>query len=174
MAARWPSVVGALALLANVWGGTDAHVTAMIIILAAMVYVAAAALDSRPSAWVMVAVATVAVTIAMVTALDAIVVLLVMAAGFAVFGMLRGPRIRREVAIQTAGFVAFAAVALGAMMVGAVAAALLAATASLGHSAWDAVHHRRDRVVSRSLAEACMVLDIGLGLALLVTVAVTA
>lgn len=41
--ARWPTVVGLAALTANSAGGIDAHITAMIIILAAMCYLAAAA-----------------------------------------------------------------------------------------------------------------------------------
>jgi hypothetical protein len=30
----------------------------------------------------------------------------------------------------------------------------------LGHAAWDAHHHRTNRVVTRSFAEMCLVLDV--------------
>ncbi|ACQ78850.1 conserved hypothetical protein [Beutenbergia cavernae DSM 12333] len=166
--ARWPTLVGLAVLAWSAAGGPDAHVTAMIIILAAMCYLAAAALGSRRSGWVVAGAATVAVVIAMATALDAIVVLLVAAAAFAVYGLLRGRRIdRRELGIQAAGFVVFAAIALTAMSVGPVAAAYLAAAAAIGHGVWDIVHYRRDKVVTRSLTEFCAVLDLGLGVLLL-------
>ena len=74
---------------------------------------------------------------------------------------------RRELGIQTLGFLGFSAVALTAMMVGPVPALYLAALAAVGHAAWDLVHVVRDRVVPRSLAEACFVLDLGLGVAML-------
>ncbi|WP_344245708.1 hypothetical protein [Isoptericola hypogeus] len=168
--ARWPSVVGLLALLVNLAGGVDSHVTAMIIILAATCYLAATALGSRRSGWVMVAVASLAVTVAKVTGLDPTTTLLVMGVGFGVFGFLRRSGVdRRELVRQSAGFVGFSGLALIAMMSGPMLAALLAAAASMGHAAWDVAHLVRDKAVPRSLAEACFVLDLGLGTALLLT-----
>ena len=41
-------------------------------------------------------------------------------------------------------------------------------------AAWDAVHYRRRLVVSRSLAEACLSLDLLLGLGLIALAAITA
>lgn len=168
--ARWPSVVGLLALLANTAGGVDAHVTAMVIILAAMCYLAASALGSRRSGWVMLGVAIVAVTVARLTGLDPTTTLLVMGGVFAIFGFLRGARIdRRELGVQVLGFVGFSAIALLAMYSSPLLAAHLAAAAAIGHAAWDVVHFVREKAVSRSLAEFCFVLDLGLGLALLLT-----
>jgi hypothetical protein len=42
------------------------------------------------------------------------------------------------------------------------------AFALLGHAAWDAHHYLRDRVVARSYAEFCGVLDLLVGAAILV------
>jgi hypothetical protein len=39
--------------------------------------------------------------------------------------------------------------------------------AILGHAAWDAYHYLRDRVVTRSYAEFCAVVDLLLGAAIL-------
>jgi hypothetical protein len=168
--ARWPSVVGLLALLANTAGGLDARITAMIIILAATCYLAAAAIGSRRSGWAVLGVAVLAVALAMVTGLDATTTLLVMGAGFAVFGFFRGTGIdRRELTIQAAAFAGFSVVGLTAMYSEPLLAANLAAAAAIGHAAWDAVHFVRDKVVSRSLTEFCFVLDLGLGVALLLT-----
>ncbi|GAA3780743.1 hypothetical protein GCM10022225_81390 [Plantactinospora mayteni] len=166
--ARWPSIVGLLTLLASTAGGLDSHLAAMIIILAAMCYLATAALGSRRSTWVMVAVGTLAVAGAEVTGLDPTTTLLVMGAGFAVFGFLRGTGVgRRELGLQTLGFIGFSAIALTAMMSGPALAAYLAAIAAIGHAVWDVIHYIRDKVVSRSLTEFCFVLDFGLGAALL-------
>jgi hypothetical protein len=45
-------------------------------------------------------------------------------------------------------------------------ATALVAAGLLGHAAWDAYHHRTDRVVVRSLAEFCLVLDTALAVAI--------
>jgi hypothetical protein len=41
----------------------------------------------------------------------------------------------------------------------------------LGHAAWDVWHHRTNRVVSRSLAEFCLVLDTALAIGIIVVTA---
>ncbi|WP_260665772.1 hypothetical protein [Cellulosimicrobium cellulans] len=170
---RWPSLVGLLALLLNVTNGADAHVTAMIIVIASACYLAASAIGSRRSGWIVVGGAIVAVVLAGVTGLDPTVTVLVLGAAFAVLGLLRGAGVdRRELGIQALGFLGFSAVALTAMMVGPVPALYLATLAAVGHAAWDVVHFVRDRVVPRSLAEACFVLDLGLGVAMLCLAAV--
>ena len=46
--------------------------------------------------------------------------------------------------------------------------AYLVAFALLGHAAWDAYHYLRDRVVARSYAEFCGVLNLLVGAAILV------
>ena len=168
--ARWPSVLGLLALLVNNAEGADPHVTAMIIIIASMCYLAAAAVGSRRSVWLMAALVSVAVVLAGVTGLDPTATVLVLGAGFAILGFLRGTRAeRREVGWQALAFIGFSAITLTAMMSSPTLALYLAATAALGHTVWDVVHFIRDKVVSRSLTEACFVLDLGLGIALLLT-----
>lgn len=166
---RWPSVVGLLALLLNVTNGADPHVTAMIIIIASLCYLAASAIGHRSSGWIMVGVAGLAVVLARFTGLDPTATLLVAGVGFAVFGFLRGRDIdRREFAAQVLAFLGFSALAVTAMMMDPLVAVYLAALAAIGHAAWDVVYFVRNRVVPRSLAEACFVLDLGLGVALLV------
>lgn len=168
--ARWPSVLGVLALLLNNADGPDPHVTAMIIIIASTCYLAAAAIGSRRSVWVMVVVASVAVVLAGLTGLDPTVTMLVMGTGFAIFGFLRGTGTdRREVGLQALAFVGFSAIALTAMTSSPTVALYLATAAALGHTVWDVVHFLRNKVVSRSLTEACFVLDLGLGAVLLLT-----
>jgi hypothetical protein len=38
----------------------------------------------------------------------------------------------------------------------------------LGHAAWDLYHHRVNRVVTRSFAEFCLVLDTALAVAIVI------
>jgi hypothetical protein len=44
----------------------------------------------------------------------------------------------------------------------------LVAAGLLGHAAWDVDHHRTNRVVVRSLAEFCLVLDTALAVAIVI------
>ncbi|MFF9221783.1 hypothetical protein [Streptomyces viridosporus] len=165
---RWPSILGLLALFFNVTNKADSHVTAMIIIIASMCYLAASAIGSQRSGWIVVAAASVAVVLARLTGLDPTATLLVMGMGFAALGFLRGNDIdRRELTAQVLAFLGFSVIALTAMMASPVVALYLAALAAVGHAAWDVVYFIRNKVVPRSLAEACFVLDLGLGVALL-------
>ena len=47
-------------------------------------------------------------------------------------------------------------------------ATALVAAGLLGHAAWDAYHHRVNRVVVRSMAEFCLVLDTALAVAIVI------
>lgn len=168
--ARWPTVLGLLALLANATGNLSSHDTAFIIILASTCYLAAAALGSRASGWVMVGVVSAAVVLARLTGLDPTVTVLVIGLAFSGYGFLRpGVADRRDVVGMTVAFVVFSGVGLAAMMSGPLLATLLAASAAVGHGVLDVVYFLRQRVVLRSLAEACFVLDLGLAAVLLVT-----
>jgi hypothetical protein len=51
------------------------------------------------------------------------------------------------------------------------AGGILVSAGLFGHAAWDVYHHRINRVVTRSLAEFCFVLDTLLALAVLFVVA---
>jgi hypothetical protein len=61
----------------------------------------------------------------------------------------------------------FGAGMLVALYVEPVLGGMLVALALLGHAAWDAVHYVRNRVVTRSYAEFCAVLDLLVGAAVL-------
>lgn len=165
---RWPAVLGLLALLANLASGADPHVTAMIIIIAATCYLGAAVLGSQRSVWVMVIITSAAVMLAKLTGLDPTATLIVMGIGLAAFGLIRFTGIqRRTIGVQALGFLGYTAIGLAAMMSSPTWTIYLAAAAALGHTGWDVAHFIRNKVVSRSLAEACFVLDLGLAVALL-------
>lgn len=74
-------------------------------------------------------------------------------------------------AVQTAGAVGFAAVTLLCVAIEPRWGALLAGVGILAHAAWDAYHFRAGKVVHRSWAEFCFVLDLIVGAALIVAAA---
>jgi hypothetical protein len=74
---------------------------------------------------------------------------------------------RRRLTAQTAGVLAFGAIAVTAAGVDPDAARYVLAAGWTAHAAWDAVHHRLDRVVPRWYAETCLVADLCLATVLL-------
>jgi hypothetical protein len=96
------------------------------------------------------------------------VVLLVAAPVFLVLGVARGQvQGPGGLPLQTAGMLAFGSTVLVALYVDPDFGGKLVAIAILGHAAWDAYHYLRNRVVPRSYAEFCAVLDLLLGAAIL-------
>jgi hypothetical protein len=69
--------------------------------------------------------------------------------------------------LQAAALVVLAAAALVAVEANQTLAGLLVAAGLLIHAGWDTYHHRTQRVVVRSMAEFCAVLDTLLALAVL-------
>ncbi|HEU5037306.1 MAG TPA: hypothetical protein VFT70_09885 [Nocardioides sp.] len=66
----------------------------------------------------------------------------------------------RWLTIETAGVLAFGALAIAATATSPDAGRYVLAGGWLGHAAWDMVHHRADRVVPRWYAELCMICDL--------------
>jgi hypothetical protein len=62
---------------------------------------------------------------------------------------------------------AFGSIVLAALYVDPDLGGYLVAIGLLGHGAWDVYHYLRDRVVARSYAEFCAVLDLLAGAAVL-------
>jgi hypothetical protein len=132
-----------------------------------------AALDRRWSAWVvLLAGLPVAFFFPTTSDVGASVVLLATSLVFVVLGVARG-QLRRPAGLplQAAGMLGFGAIALAALYVDTVLGAYLVAAALLGHAVWDAFHYLRDRVVARSYAEFCGILDLVLGAAILLFLA---
>ncbi len=74
---------------------------------------------------------------------------------------------RRLLTAQTAAVLGSGAVAIAAIAVDPAAARYVLAAGWLAHAAWDAVHHRLDRVVPRWYSETCLAADLLLATALL-------
>jgi hypothetical protein len=158
---RWPSAAGmALALLTGL-GIASAADVAPVVTASGFVYLGAAALQRPSAAWPMFLVAFILITISfLVPAVDPSWWMLGLAACLVAYGLTRGAlRPQWGVPLQSVAMVMLAAVAITAVHVGATWAGFLVAVSLLAHAAWDAYHHHVQRVVVRSMAEFCAVLD---------------
>ncbi len=99
------------------------------------------------------------------------VVTLLMAAAYLPIGAFRGQLGNsRVLALETAGVLVFAALALAALVADGRLAQYLLAAAWLGHGVWDFAHHRADKVVPRWYAEICGILDVLVAVGILLAV----
>lgn len=171
---RWPTAAGILlaaSLAAGIWfgfaGSTD---IAQVVTASGFVYLGAAALRRRMAAWPLFLVTFGLITIGFVVPgfnpswwMLGIVAILV------VYGLVQGGlRPPWGIPMQAAAMIVLAAAAITAANLGAPWAGLLVSAGLLAHAAWDVYHHRVDRVVARSMAEFCGVLDTLLALVVLV------
>ena len=168
----WPSAIGLLIAVASGIGSRGADL-AVIVAVAALVYVGAAAVGIGMAAWWWFL-----ATFPVITAgqlLDAreatIWVLVAIAAAAAVWGITRGKWDERAgLPLQTVAMIGFAAVALTAFLLDETVGAWLVAAGLVAHGLWDVYHHRVNRVVVRSYAEACAVIDFALPVFIVVTI----
>jgi hypothetical protein len=164
----WPVAAGVAMAVAV---GADLATAGQILTASAFVYLGSAALGHRSAAWPVFAVAFVVLGVGRaLPGIGAVWLMLGLAALLAVYGLARGAaRPWWGLPLQAGVLVVLAGVALLAVQVSDLWAGLLVAGGLLAHAASDVHHHRSGRVVVRSLAEFCAVLD-GL-LAVLVLVA---
>ncbi len=167
---RWPTALGIAVAALAAFDAQDGLEFAELTVLMALVYLGAAALDRRWAAWVvLLAGLPLAFFISSISGIDPSVVLLVAAPVFLVLGVARGQWQRPDgLPLQTAGMLAFGSTALVALYyVYPDLGGKLVGIAILGHAAWDAYHYLRNRVVARSYAEFCAIVDLLLGAAIL-------
>ena len=161
---HWPALAGltvAVALL--VTGAANLAGVAITAPAAAFCFLAAAALGRRWVAWPAILGATAVVVAGRLLGLPWWAGLAIAAGALVIYGLLRGAP-RPALDAQALAQVTFIATGILAFSLAPRAGALLAGLALASHAVWDAIHYRRDIVVPRSLAEACMFLDVPLGL----------
>ncbi|MEV0245301.1 hypothetical protein AB0H76_01795 [Nocardia sp. NPDC050712] len=161
---RWPTLAGVLFAAATAYDLATGVDLAQIVAASALIYLGAAALGRQSTAWPLFLGTFVVITLAKIAGFDGTVVLLAVAVPLAIYAVVK----RRDITAQGLGVLAFGAVALTALVVNEQLGAYLVAAGLLGHTAWDIYHFRVDRVVARSMAEFCMVLDTLLALAIIV------
>jgi len=167
----WPAALGVLVAAATAYGLADARDVAPVLAASGFVYLAAAALGRPGAAWAAFGVTFVLIGVAKVADLDPTPWMIALAGVLAVVGLAAGRgRPAWALPLQAAAMLVLGAAALAAVRLGPTAGGLVVAVGLLGHAAWDVYHRRTGRVVARSLAEFCAVLDVILAVALAVLV----
>ncbi|MFK4836268.1 hypothetical protein ACI3KY_11125 [Microbacterium sp. ZW T2_14] len=157
----WPTALAVLVAAATAYGLADGRDVAPVVAASGLVYLAAAATDQRWAAWVAFGVAFALVTLDKFAGLDAMPWLLALAGALVVAGPAsRRTHPRWALPLQTAAMLVLGATAVLALELDPTVGGLLIAAALLGHAAWDVHHHRTGRVVDRTLARFCAVLDV--------------
>lgn len=164
---RWPTALGLAAAASQLATGANRETAAIVVSVAALCYLAAAALDRRWIAWAGIVGGSLLVVVGQLFGLVWWHVLGVTAAVLVGIGLL-GREPRRPLTAQTLAVLGFGGLAVVALVLAPEVGLVLAGTALASHAIWDVVHHRRNEVVSRSLAEFCVVLDVVLGLGVIV------
>jgi hypothetical protein len=165
---RWPSAVGLLAAVGMFLTGADRASVALVVAIAATCYVAAAAFTLPWMAWAWIPPASVVVFAGALVELDPLAATAGAAAVLVVLGLLRGAS-RPALTLEVAGLLLYGSVAVGALLLAPTAGLIVVASTLVAHGVWDVWHLRRHRdLVSPSLAEACVALDVPLGLAVLI------
>lgn len=164
---RWPT-----ALAIGLWLfslGEDAPLWAELFLLLPLLYLIVAALRRRQATWVVfivlmtVFIALQALDIVAPSSVFAIGALIVLVWG-AVRGQLQKPGIFR---VQALGMIGFGALGLIGLAVNPDLGRYLVAAGWFLHGIWDFVHLWADKVVVRSYAELCGVLDVLIAAALI-------
>lgn len=171
----WPTLLGIGLAAFIALDMTSGSTLAPVVAASGLVYLGAAALQKPSAAWPVFIVTFVVITATTVLARlklanpDATWILLGLAALLLVYGLLRGAtRPAGGLPLQAIAMVALGVAAATALIVSGKIGAYLVAAGLLGHAAWDVYHHWANKVVVRSMAEFCFVLDTLLAVAIVV------
>lgn len=156
-----PAAFGAAFAAFNMIGLARGADLAPILAASGFVYLGAAALRRPAAAWPMFWLIFVVIGLSKVFGgPDSTWVIIGLAALFAVYGLIRGAaHDRAGLPRQALAMVVVGAAAGATIVVGGDFGGYLVAAGLLGHAGWDAWHHRTGKVVARSMAEFCFVLD---------------
>jgi hypothetical protein len=161
----WP-VALAVAMSAATWGGsgTDEGVTglASALSLLPLLYLLVETFQWRRGTWGLLAALLVSFTaLEAVGIVDPVAVVAGVALAVLVWGAVEGRLFRSNVLrAQALGMIGFGAVALTGMIIDPDAGRYIVAAGWFAHGIWDIVHLKLDKVVLRSYALWCAVIDI--------------
>ena len=159
---RWPTwfAIALAALTAGDPGSVGGLSEALL--LFALGYLAAAVIGRRRATWVVAVVGIGALAALRLQGwVDPWVFLIAVTFAFVLWGAMRGQMWPPgALAVETAGMVLFAAIALAAVSVERDLGLYVVAAGWAGHATWDFAHLWADKVVSRSFAEWCAVFDL--------------
>jgi hypothetical protein len=167
-ARRWPTLAAIPVVAASLYDLADVRGLAFLLVLSPLAYLVPAAFNRPGITWPAVIIGSVAVAPLKFFELNAAYALLIGSVAFVVIGVVRRAP---GFGIQVVAAVVLAVLAVIAVEAGSLAlAGVLIGVGLLAHAAWDAYHHRVDRVVPRSYAEWCAVVDVILGVAAFVLI----
>ncbi|MGI5170298.1 hypothetical protein ACQEU3_38685 [Spirillospora sp. CA-253888] len=174
---RWPTALAVAMTAANVAGGSP-ELEGMVggfgeaLLLLPLEYLIVAKLRRRGASWpVCVAAFTVMVALRALDVVSPAAVLIGITLAVLVWGAVGGELHRPGMfRVQALGAIGFAALALTGLAVDPDLGRYLVAAGWFFHGVWDFVHLKLDKVVSRSWAEWCGVVDILVAVQLLVLV----
>ena len=164
---RWPAAVGLLGAAFVAVVSPDRETVVLALLIAIGCYLAAAALSTRWVAWAAIPIGGALVVAGALIGIDPWFVLGGASIVLVILGLMLGAS-RTALAAQSIALVAYGGVALAALALGPAVGAVLASLALVAHAIWDVIHYRRNAVVPRSLAEACMFFDVPLGVTIIV------
>ncbi len=170
----WPALAGAALAGFVAFGMSDGADQAPILAASGFVYLGAAALQRPSAAWPLFFGTFVVIGLSRsgLVDLDPTWILLGLSALLLGYGLARGAtRPFGALPLQTIAMIVVGGMAAIALTASGDTGAYLVAAGLLGHAAWDVYHHRANRVVSRSMAEFCCVLDTILAAAIIVVAA---
>lgn len=171
----WPGAVGlafAAFLSIDLLNGSERGADfAAIVAASGLVYLAAAALEIPWVAWPVFLLSVVVITVARLglIPLEATWAVLIVAGFFAAYGVIRALRSpNRSLPAQAVAMVLFGGSAAIALFINPFVGALLVAAGLAAHAGWDVYHHVKNKVVVRSMAEFCFMLDTALAIVIVI------
>lgn len=164
---RWPTWLAIALVLLGGFGVPDGRDLAFVLVLSALGYLVVTVLRRRDATWPVVLAGLAGVVVLRIFGIDEASALLAVAAAFVLWGALSRTG---EYWPQAAATIVLSLAAVAALNADFVLGGLLVAAGLFGHAAWDAYHFRKDKVVARSFAEWCGVVDFLLGIAVVLAV----
>jgi hypothetical protein len=162
---RWPTAL-ALVSAALTWGGSESAegVAALgeVLPLLPLLYLVVAKLRRREASWPVLAILVVPfIGLRFLDVIEPSAVVAGVALAVLVWGGIDG-RLRKpdEFRLQALGMFGFGALAAAGLIVDPDVGRYIVAAGWFFHGVWDFVHLKRDKVVSRSYAEWCGVVDV--------------
>lgn len=168
---RWPTLVALPVGVDSFFGEITPDTVSDFadgMLLLPMIYVVVGAFKRRWLTWPILITALPAfVGLKLQDAVDPSIVILAVTLAGAIWGSAHGRHREADFRLQLGGMVLFGALAVGGQLVDPDLARYLVALGWAGHGVWDIVHLVRDKVVARSFAEWCAVVDFAVGGSLL-------
>jgi hypothetical protein len=164
---RWPSLLGLAAAVMVLATAADRETVAITMCVAALCYLGAAALGRPWVGWAGVVGGSLVVFASGWIGLPWWAGIGIAALALVVVGFLVGVS-RPTLTAQTAALIGFGGLAVVAVFIAPRVGLALAGAVLASHAVWDLIHYRRRIVVSRSLAEFCLLLDVPLGVGVIV------